>query len=278
MSKSVPYKLSTTNDKFTSRSGLILVAEVMRRRNVDNLANRHFPVAGSNRGFSAAKYIQAFVLMLLEGGRCLEDIRHLKAESDLLSMLGMKRLPGADAPGNWLRRMGRSKAGLRGRIRGMGESVWQPVVDRAGWPSEEESSCRLGHSMEASKRSFTLVVQRMPKWGQQNLEEMSDAGTDTYEQDGYVYRAIATNRDALSDSEVIHWYNQRGEHSENRIKELKCDFAGDRLPCSAFSSGRPRFMAIARRVPTPVSASGDTEGADASAFSRRKKCKGSAPY
>ncbi len=102
------------NDKSTSRSGLILIAEVMRRMNVDNLANRHFPVAGSNRGFSVATYIQVFVLMLLEGGRCLEDIRHLKAESDLLSMLGMKRLPGADALSNWLRRMGRSKAGLRG--------------------------------------------------------------------------------------------------------------------------------------------------------------------
>ena len=39
--------------------------------------------------------------------------------------------------------------GLRGRIRGIGESAWQPVVDRAGWPSEEESSCRLVHSKEA---------------------------------------------------------------------------------------------------------------------------------
>ena len=94
-SKSVPYKLSTTNDKFTSRSGLILITEVMQQMDVDNLANRHFPVAGSNRGFSAATYIQVFVLMLLEGGRCLENIRHLKADSDLLSMLGMKRLPGA---------------------------------------------------------------------------------------------------------------------------------------------------------------------------------------
>ena len=29
-------------------------------------------------------------------------------------MLGMKRLPGADALGDWLRRMGQSRAGLRG--------------------------------------------------------------------------------------------------------------------------------------------------------------------
>ena len=80
--------------KFTTRSGLILIAEVMQQMDVDNLANRHFSVAGSNRGFSAATYIQAFVLMLLKGGRFLEDIRHLKAESGLLSMLGIKRLPG----------------------------------------------------------------------------------------------------------------------------------------------------------------------------------------
>ena len=43
---------------------------------VDNLANRYFPAPGSNRGFSPATYIRAFVLM------------------------GMKRLPGADALGD----------------------------------------------------------------------------------------------------------------------------------------------------------------------------------
>ena len=32
------------------------------------------------------------------------------------------------------------------------------------------------------------------------------------------------------------------------------------------------------RVPTPVSVSGDTGGVAGNAFSRRKKCKGSAPY
>ena len=137
-------------------------------------------------------------------------------------MLGIKRLPGADALGNWLRRM-----------------------DCAGRSSEEASSCRLVHSMEASKRSFTRVLQRRTKWGQQSLDEVSDGGTDTYEQGGYVYRAIATNRDALSDREVIHWYHQRGEHSANRIKELKCDFAGDRLPCGQFSANELYFALCA---------------------------------
>ena len=59
---------------------------------------------------------------------------------------------------------------------------------------------------------------------------------------GYVYRAIATNRDQLSDSEIVHWYNQRAEDSENRIKELKLDFGGDTLPCSDFGANALYFL------------------------------------
>ncbi len=89
---------------------------------------------------------------------------------------------------------------------------------------------------------------------------------------GYRYRAIATNRDGLSDSQIVHWYkvnwcvalregalgykvnwcvalregalgyNQRAEDSENRIKELKLDFGGDTLPCSAFNANALYFL------------------------------------
>lgn len=44
--------------------------------------------------------------------------------------------------------------------------------------------------------------------------------------ESYVYLAIATHRDQLSDNESVHWYNQRAEGSENRIKELKLDLGG----------------------------------------------------
>jgi len=58
---------------------------------------------------------------------------------------------------------------------------------------------------------------------------------------GYMYRAIATNRNHLGDSQIIHWYNQRAEDSENRIKELKLDFGGDTLPCSDFKANALYF-------------------------------------
>jgi hypothetical protein len=34
----------------------------------------------------------------------------------------------------------------------------------------------------------------------------------------YIYRAIATNLEILSDSKVVHFYNQRAEDSENQDK------------------------------------------------------------
>ena len=51
-----------------------------------------------------------------------------------------------------------------------------------------------------------------------------------------------TNQKDWTDSQIIHWYNQRGEDSENRIKELKLDFGGDVLPCSDFGANALYFM------------------------------------
>ena len=52
----------------------------------------------------------------------------------------------------------------------------------------------------------------------------------------YLYRAIATDLDeeGFSDDEIVWWYNQRADASENRIKELRSEFGGAHLPCSGF--------------------------------------------
>ncbi|WP_456377154.1 transposase [Thiolapillus sp.] len=78
--------------------------------------------------------------------------------------------------------------------------------------------------------------------GQVNLDLDTQDNPDGISMGGYVYRAIATNRDELSDSQVVHWYNQRAEDSENRIKELKLDFGGDTLPCSDFKANALYFL------------------------------------
>ncbi len=41
--------------------------------------------------------------------------------------------------------------------------------------------------------------------------------------------------------EIIHFYNQRGEDSENRIKELKNDFGARQMPCADFNANALYF-------------------------------------
>ena len=109
--KIVPHRRESTDAQFTSRAGLSALAEVMSRLGLSRLCDSMFPARGSNRGFHPSEYVNTFVMMLNEGGRCLEDVRHLHSERALLSLLGMVRIPSADAMGNWLRRMSREGVG-----------------------------------------------------------------------------------------------------------------------------------------------------------------------
>jgi len=40
---------------------------------------------------------------------------------------------------------------------------------------------------------------------------------------------------------VVQWYNQRGECSENRIKELKIGFGMERMPCGQLNANAMFF-------------------------------------
>jgi len=54
------------------------------------------------------------------------------------------------------------------------------------------------------------------------------------------YTAIATNR-SEDIKELVKWYNQRGQCSENRIKELKIGFGMERMPCGQFEANAVFF-------------------------------------
>ena len=126
---------------------------------------------------------------------------------------------------------------LKRMIEQQADEDWQPLITREGNSSDTVSTCRLVHCMNKSRHSFTVIVQREPKQGQLELSELDSHQQDTMTgSNGYIYRAIATNRTDLTDSQIIHWYNQRAEASENRIKELKLDFGGNNLPCHQFQA------------------------------------------
>ena len=363
----LPFQIESTNDLLTSRSGLVSVAEMMKTLSFSHLVDQHFPAPGSNRGFKPSVFVNSLVLMLNDGGDCLDDLRHLRGDAALRLLLGLKNVPQADSAGDWLRRHGQQgvsavaeinrtllqaglhqcrsvtldidateicsakrdatytynknqgympmighiaetgqvvasdfragnvapatdnmafinqceralphgvnlaylridAAGYQTRIiehclnQGIGfairakmsrnlrhvitsrpEQDWQPMIGRNGQPRKNEAVCQLIHTIGNLTIPFTVVVQRKAlRQAELSLEDAAD-DTDQIIDGGYLYRAIATNRSDLSESDLVHWYNQRAEHSENRIKELKLDFGANRLPCGDFDANALYF-------------------------------------
>ncbi len=130
---------------------------------------------------------------------------------------------------------------IKEQIAAAKESDWQPLLNKKGEEIENQETLRIHHWIGDYEKPFTLVIQRKRIKGQAELDLDDQTNQQEIISKGYVYRSIATNRESLSDSQVIHWYNQRGEDSENRIKELKLDFGGDTLPCSDFDANALYF-------------------------------------
>ena len=131
---------------------------------------------------------------------------------------------------------------IKAQMATQSEGDGQSMIGKDGEIVEGEATCRTTHCIGDYDKAFTLVIQRTRKKGPAELDLDEQNERDEISADGYVYRAIATNRDDWSDSQIIHWYNQRGEESENRIKELKLDFGGDTLPCSDFKANELYFL------------------------------------
>jgi hypothetical protein len=111
---------------------------------------------------------------------------------------------------------------VKNAIRNMRENEWRPYQN--GFIGETV------HSMNETKEAFRLVVIRRPY--QSNL---FNEGESTEK-----YTVIATSRGG-SIEEVVQWYNQRGQCSENRIKELKIGFGMERMPCGQFEANAVFF-------------------------------------
>ena len=87
------------------------------------------------------------------------------------------------------------------------------------------------HCMNASNHAFRLIVVRRAK----QMELLEATGLP------YRYSVMASNRAKESASQTMDWYCQRGEHSENRIKDLKIGFAMERMPCGQMAANAVFF-------------------------------------
>jgi hypothetical protein len=99
-------------------------------------------------------------------------------------------------------------------------------IPKGDWrPYENGYIAETVHCMNKTKKAFGLIVIRRPY-----QREMFGEGDE-----GLKYSVIATNKSESAEV-VVAWYNQRGECSENRIKELKIGFGVERMPCGQFEA------------------------------------------
>lgn len=100
----LPFQLESTGQTLTSRSGLAIVYEAALATGVVCAIKSKLPAPGSNRGYRPDEYVMPLVLMLVGGGKALEEIREIAQDQGLRRLCGFERLPTPDAIGHWLRR------------------------------------------------------------------------------------------------------------------------------------------------------------------------------
>jgi len=162
------------------------------------------------------EFIKHCIFQMPEGKR----IKYLRSDSagyqakiiNFCEAEGIKYAIGADLDSS-----------VKAAIANLPESAWKPY-------KEDESIAEVVHSMNKTDQSFRLIIVRRAY--QQDMFKEVDASVK--------YKAIATNRKESVEF-VINWYNKRGDHSENRIKDLKIGFGMERMPCGQFEANAVFF-------------------------------------
>ena len=104
-------------------------------------------------------------------------------------------------------------------------------IPEAAWVQWRDAEiAETVHSMNKTEKAFRLIVVRRPQQG-----DLFDESVPRYR-----YTAVASNR-IESAAATLEWYAQRGETSENRIKELKLGFGMERMPCGQFTANAVFF-------------------------------------
>jgi hypothetical protein len=129
---------------------LALLGEFAVGLGLNRVLDRYLPAPGSGAEYLASEHVFPIVLMLNGGGRTLEDNREIREDVGLREILSLRRMPSADATGDWLRRNGHN-GGLEGlakvnrrvvkrALKQEGEKAYTLDIDATGIASEKESA------------------------------------------------------------------------------------------------------------------------------------------
>jgi len=97
------------------------------------------------------------------------------------------------------------------------QSQWSSYYN--GKFNSDDEIAEIDHIMEETPKAFRLIIKR-------KLISDDLLGKE------YSYHLIISNKKLQTAEEIANWYNQRGETSENQIKELKLGYNLEKLPCN----------------------------------------------
>jgi len=125
---------------------------------------------------------------------------------------------------------GRWSESVRAAVQDIPESQWKTYADCA--------IAEVWHTMNETQRYFRLVVVRR----QRQADLFDDDGKLQDSKLSTKYTLIASNfAPSYSAEDIYVWYGQRGQASENGIKELKIGFGMERMPCGQFGANAVFF-------------------------------------
>ncbi|MEA3384320.1 MAG: IS1380 family transposase [Campylobacterota bacterium] len=91
------FNIASTNEKLTPRTGVAIFGEYLKGMNLEKLCNTNLPLAKHPNGYTPFEFIYPLILMLHSGGRVLDDIREIRLDTALSTLLKMDNIPTASA-------------------------------------------------------------------------------------------------------------------------------------------------------------------------------------
>ena len=91
------FNIESTNEKLTPRTGVAIFGEYLKGMNLEMLCNTNLPLAKHPNGYTPFEFIYPLILMLHSGGRVLDDIKEIRLDSALSTLLKMDNIPTASA-------------------------------------------------------------------------------------------------------------------------------------------------------------------------------------
>ena len=91
------FNIASTSEKLTPRTGVAIFGEYLKGMNLEKLCNTNLPLAKHPNGYTPFEFIYPLILMLHSGGRVLDDIKEIRLDTALSTLLKMDNIPTASA-------------------------------------------------------------------------------------------------------------------------------------------------------------------------------------